>query len=226
MFGLGEGHEDENVANFGLHNRVIPVGNQFIEVVSPVTDGTTAGRYLARRNGDGGYMLILQTDEHAAHRSRVDHLGVRIVTDATYDGYTCMQLHPADTGGTFLEIDANDPVDEWIPAGRNWREHVNMTLVTGFVQADIGCTDPEATSGTWGAITGLPVSIGRNCGMHKIRPDDFCVRFVPAGERGEGLDAIEIKTSDAPEVLRRAAARGLTTDHESVVICGVRFVLK
>ena len=226
VFHLGEGYEDAHVSTFGLHNRVIPVGDQFLEIVSPVTDGTTAGRYLDRRNGDGGYMLIFQTDDHVRYRSRVDELGIRVVTDAQYGGYTCMQLHPADNGATFLEIDANDPIDDWVPAGPDWRAQVDTTLVTGFSQVDVGCTDPGSTSARWGAIVDLPVTIGRNCGMHKVRPDDFCVRFVPAGERGEGLDAVDIVTTDVYEVLRRAADRGLPTDHESVVIGGVRFVLK
>ena len=226
VFHLGAGHEDPGVATFGLHNMVIPVGDQFLEVVSPVREGTTAGRYLERRNGDGGYMLIFQTDDQPRYRARVQELGMRIVTDIEYSGYSCMQLHPADYGGTFLEIDRNDPADEWVPAGRGWQVNVDTTLVTGFAQADVSCVDPERTSGVWGSITALPVTIGRNCGMHKVRPDGFCVRFVPAGERGEGLDAVDITVTDRAEILRRAAERNLPHDDESVTVCGVRFVLK
>lgn len=226
VFHLGEGHEDPGVGAFGLHNCVLPVGDQFLEVVAPVQEGTTAGRYLQRRNGDGGYMLIFQTDDHARYRARVGELGMRVVTDVTYSGYTCMQLHPADNGGTFLEIDHNDPADEWVPAGRDWKSHVDTTLVTGFTQADVSCTDPERTSGVWGSVTELPVTIGRNCGMHKVRPDGFCVRFVPAGARGEGLDAVDVSVRDRAEILRRASDRGLPHDDESVTVCGVRFVLK
>ena len=72
----------------------------------------------------------------------------------------------------------------------------------------------------------LPVTIGRNCGMHKIRPVDFCVRFTPAGPRGEGLDAVEIKVRDVAEVMRRATERGLPCDGDGVTIGGVRFVPK
>ena len=226
VFHLGEGFDDPHVAAFGLHNSVIPVGDQFLEVVSPVADGTTAGRYLSRRGGDGGYMLIFQTDEQDRYRSRVRELGIRIVTDVSYDGYSCMQLHPADTGATFLEIDENVPLDEWTPAGSDWRRNVDTSLVTGFTQADVGCIDPDSTSARWGAITDLPVTIGRNCGMHKVRPDGFCVRFTPAGPRGEGLDAIVINVTDARAVLARAHERGVSHDDESVTIGGVRFMLK
>ena len=216
--------EDPGVATFGLHNAVMPVGDQFLEVVAPVREGTTAGRYLQRRGGDGGYMLIFQSDDQAHHRSIIDRLGWRVVTDFESHGYRCMQVHPADNGGTFLEIDRQDPWDDWHPAGPSWRQHVDTSVVTGFVQADIGCADPEDISARWGTALDRPVTIGRNCGMHKVRPDGFCVRFVPAGPRGDGLDTVEISCHDPLDVLARAASRGLPVDDESFSVCGVRFV--
>ena len=47
-------------------NAVLPVGNQFIEVVSPTKEGTAGGRQLDRLGGDGGYMVICHTDDHDA----------------------------------------------------------------------------------------------------------------------------------------------------------------
>lgn len=224
VFGLSVAFEDPAVAAFGLHNALLPVGDQFLEVVAPTRGGTTAGRYLERRGGDGGYMLIFQSDDHSSVRARAGTLGTRIVTDFETHGYTCMQLHPGDTGGTFLEIDHMVPADDWHPAGPSWRDHVDTSVVTGFVQADIGCAEPESVANRWGHIMDLPVTIGRNCGMHKVRPDGFCVRFTPAGPRGEGLDTVEVSVHDADTVLERGRARRLTLDDESVTIGGVRFV--
>lgn len=224
VFSLRVGYVDPGVATFGLHNAVMPVGDQFLEVVAPVRDGTTAGRYLERRGGDGGYMLIFQADDQPAHRARVEAAGMRIVTDFRAHGYTCMQVHPADSGGTFLEIDHMVPADDWHPAGPAWRDAVDTSVVTGFVQADVGCIDPDSVAHRWAHVMDLPVTIGRNCGMHKVRPDGFCVRFTPAGARGEGLDAIEIAAHDPASVLERGRSRGLVTDEESVIICGTRFV--
>ena len=224
VFGLSVAFEDPAVAAFGLHNALLPVGDQFLEVVAPTRGGTTAGRYLERRGGDGGYMLIFQTDDHPAVRARVGTLGTRIVTDVEAHGYTCFQLHPADTGGTFLEIDHMVPGEDWHPAGPSWRDYVDTSVVTGFVQADIGCVDPESVANRWGHIMNLPVTIGRNCGMHKVRPDGFCVRFTPANLRGEGLDTVEVSVHDADIVRDRGRARGLAVDDESVMIGGVRFV--
>ena len=63
LLGLDDAFVDEGVGQFGLQNIVCTIGNSFLEVVSPVTDDTTAGRLLQRRGGDGGYMVILQVDD-------------------------------------------------------------------------------------------------------------------------------------------------------------------
>lgn len=63
---------DPGVAEFGLHNALFPVGDKLLEVVSPIQDGTTAGRLLDKRGGDGGYMVILEVDDLDEARRRVD----------------------------------------------------------------------------------------------------------------------------------------------------------
>src|SRR5207302_11197019 len=79
VLGLEVAFHDPGVGEFGLHNAVMPVGSTFLEVVSPVREGTTAGRLLDKRGGDGGYMVILQTDDLDTARTRLGPLGVRIV---------------------------------------------------------------------------------------------------------------------------------------------------
>src|SRR5436309_8781228 len=81
VFGIEVAHRDPAVAQFGLENAVFPVGNQFLEVVAPVKDATAAGRYLERRGGDGGYMVILQCDDHGPRKRRVEELGIRKVIE-------------------------------------------------------------------------------------------------------------------------------------------------
>jgi len=70
VFGLDYAYVDPVVGRYGLTNLVFPVGDTFLEVVSPVVEGTTAGRLLEKRRGDGGYMVILQTDHLAQARDR------------------------------------------------------------------------------------------------------------------------------------------------------------
>ena len=58
IFDLSPCHRDPAVAAYGLENVLLPIGRQFLEVVAPTRDATAAGRYLERRHGDGGYMVI------------------------------------------------------------------------------------------------------------------------------------------------------------------------
>src|SRR5215467_1391083 len=94
ILGLEVGFRDPGVKTFGLQNALFPVGGQFIEVVSPIQEGTAGGRYIERRNGDGGYMVITQCDDHAPRKNRVNELGIRKVLEADDHNYHIMQLHP------------------------------------------------------------------------------------------------------------------------------------
>ena len=53
ILGLDYAYDDPGVGEFGLRNAVFPIGETFLEVVSPKQAGTTAGRLLEKRGGDG-----------------------------------------------------------------------------------------------------------------------------------------------------------------------------
>ena len=64
---------DPGVAEFGLENALMVVGDQFIEVVSPIVDDTAAGRLLDRRQADvTAYMVMFEVDDLD---QRMDELG-------------------------------------------------------------------------------------------------------------------------------------------------------
>ncbi|MFQ5351781.1 MAG: VOC family protein, partial [Candidatus Binatia bacterium] len=119
--GLEVGFNDPGVAAFGLRNAVIPVGDTFLEVVSPLRENTSAGRFLERRGGDGGYMVMLQTDDLEADRRRLDGLGVRVVWEITLDDIAGVHLHPRDLGGAIVSLDQPRPPESWRWAGPDWR---------------------------------------------------------------------------------------------------------
>jgi len=104
IFGLAVCYRDGNVGKYGLVNALFPIGASFLEVVAPIEHGTAAGRYLERRSGDGGYMVILDCDDVERRRRRMDAIGVRIANPLKYESYTGLQLHPRDTGGSMLEV--------------------------------------------------------------------------------------------------------------------------
>src|SRR4051812_15771311 len=79
VLGIEVAFRDPGVGVFGLHNAVMPVGDTFLEVVSPVEADTAAGRFIERHGRDGGYMVIVQTEDTDADRARVTQLGIRTV---------------------------------------------------------------------------------------------------------------------------------------------------
>lgn len=208
-FDLEVAHRDPAVAAFGLENAVLPVGNQFIEVVSPTREGTAGGRQLERLGGDGGYMVICHTDDHPTLRARVQELGVRTAIDADEDGYRLLQLHPADTGGSFLEIDfqpgGEDPEGPWMPAGDDWQRARRTGVVDGITEVVVQSRDPDATAARWGAITARDVE-GRS-----LRLDNATVAFVEGPV--ESLVGVTLSATD------RSRAG------EASTICGVQLRL-
>ena len=78
---------DPDVGKFGLSNVLMSIGDQFLEIVTPTRPDTAAGRHLDR-HGESAYMLILQTDDLARARVRLERMGVRIV----WESATCFSI--------------------------------------------------------------------------------------------------------------------------------------
>ena len=229
VFGLEVGHRDPGVKVFGLENALLPVGSQFIEVVAPIQENTAGGRYLERRRGDGGYMCILQCDEHAPRKRRAAELGIRKALEDDSPEYSIMQLHPRDTGGTFLEIDyqkGGEAFDgPWMPAGRNWKPAVRTDVVRAIAAAEIQSPEPAALAERWARILELPLT--RDARDHAaIRLDIGTIRFVKDTDgRGEGLGGIDLVAVDRARALANAKKRECKIDGDTVTIGGVRFGL-
>ena len=229
VFGLAICHRDPDVKAFGLENALMPVGNQFLEVVAPVDENTTAERYLKRRGGDGGYMVITQCDDHAPRKQRVAELGVRIAFGFEQEDYHCMQLHPRDTGGSFFELDwhadGEAPDGPWPPAGPDWKPAVRTDVVSAITAAELQSPDPDALAARWSEIAEIPIE--RNgAGPPEIPLQNARLRFVEATDgRPEGLGGIDLAVQDRPRLLAAAEERGYHTADDLVELCGMRFRL-
>jgi glyoxalase-like protein len=232
VLGLEVCFKDKGVEVFGLENSLFPVGSNFIEVVAPIKENTAAGRYLKRRNGDGGYMVICQCDSEAtqaARKARAASLNVRVAWEHDSKGFHGMQLHPADTGGAFFELDwdkKGEPEGHWEPAGgSNWASARRTDVVTSFSAVELQSADPRGLAERWSSIAELPL---RNDSRGRIEMplDNASVRFVEATDgRGEGLGGIDIVVADRKRLLEAAESRGCRAGDEQVVICGTRFYL-
>jgi glyoxalase-like protein len=228
IFGLSICYRDGNVAKYGLVNALFAVGHSFLEVVAPTRDGTAAGRYLKRRGGDGGYMVILDCDDIERRRQRMATLGVRIANPLSYETYTGLQLHPQDTGGAMLEFNhtrGGASLDgPYHPAGPSWQSAVRTDVTASLVAAELQSAEPAALAERWSKLVERPVKL--NDGALEIALDLGRLRFVAATDgRGEGLGGVDLEVRDRARILAAAQARGCAIAGNTVTVCGTRFRL-
>jgi catechol 2,3-dioxygenase-like lactoylglutathione lyase family enzyme len=190
--GLTVCYRDPGVDAFGLHNALMMIGDQFLEVVAPTRDGSTAGRLMDKRGGDGGYMALYEVDDLDARLAALAAAGIRIVWSGDLPDIRGRHLHPADVGGAIVSIDEPVPNGSWRWGGPGWVAHEDNSVVTAIAGVVLGAKDPAAMRSRW-----------RTAGV------DHGARFQPAGVRGEGLDELELVATD-----RRRAG-------EEMRICGV-----
>ncbi|MFT6580241.1 MAG: VOC family protein [Alphaproteobacteria bacterium] len=217
-FGFKTCFNDPVVADYGLENAVLPVGNDFLEIVAPVEADTAAGRYLDRRGGDGGYIVILQCDDALERRARAREIGIRIANTIDHGDFFGTQLHPRDTGGSMLEVDWNlgggAPDSPWTPAGGDWRDKMRTDKITAMTGAELQSDYPAELAARWGHILDVMPETNHDGGA-LLRLDNAILRFVPATDgRGDGLSGVEFK-----------AAPGNPQTGETVTVCGTRFRL-
>ena len=182
---------DPGVGEFGLTNAVFAAGDTFVEVVAPVQAGTTAGRYLERRGGDGGYMAIFQVPDLVAARRRVAGLGVRVVWTADLPDIAGTHLHPGDVPGAIVSLDWAAPEQSWHWAGPDWTGQAPEHSPGGVTGLTIEVNDPAAVARRWAAVLGIPAAADGS--TVNLESSGQRLRFVPARDgRGEGITEVTI----------------------------------
>jgi hypothetical protein len=195
--GLGEPFRDPGVGAFGLENVVFALGDCFLEVVSPTRPDTAAGRYLARRGGDGGYMVIFDLEDLAGARSRALAMGVRVAWEIDLPDIATTHLHPADMRGAIVSIDRSNPYGSWRWGGPQWTGQIGSGAAGRLAGVTVAVIDPPGVAARWGEVLGVePVSgqpiAAEAHGAAEAAPtlalDGGSVRFARAErEREEGL---------------------------------------
>jgi hypothetical protein len=228
IFGLEVGFRDPGVGHFGLENVVVPINGNFLEVVAPIQENTSAGRYLERRQGDGGYMVILQTDDAIKYRERFNKMGVRDVFRIDRPEYTDTHFHPRDVGTILLSIasveaegDFREKMCAWDPGGPKWKDHLSTHLANDLTGVEIQTDDPLALGEQWSGLLDIPLQ--RSAEGFEIPLTEGVIRFVSVTDgRGPGVGAIDITTNNKAEILMRAGARGRKLSDDCVQVSGCR----
>jgi hypothetical protein len=229
IFGIEVCYRDPGVATFGLENALMPVGDEFLEVVAPVQGDTAAGRYLKRRGGPGGYMVITLCDDADARDQRIEALGIDVAWRHEVHGTRMCQLHPRSTGGSFFEIDWQEDTDpdHWAAAGpKPVAAAARRTdVVTAITAAELQSPDPAALAQRWGEIADQSPKPDAE-GRATLRFGPAQVRFVSCEDgRPEGLGGVDLRVVDPEHVFAEAERRGCRISDTRVDVCGTRFNL-
>jgi hypothetical protein len=218
-FALPSGYNDPGIIHYGLKNIVLRVGGDFLEIVEPVRPDASAARYLDRRGGDSGYMVILQAEDAHAHRERTEALGARIVDVLDHREHKAIHFHPREFDGVLVSIDAapghpdwRDPASFWHPAGPDWPTH-DPGPAHGIADVAIASPDPDATAARWARMLDAEVSDRQ---IKLLR--SATIRFI---QGTPGIAALSIAVEDPAAVLRRATDAGIPIENDAFVICNV-----
>jgi hypothetical protein len=195
--GLGEPFRDPGVGEFGLANTVFAVGDCFLEVISPTRPETAAGRYLTRRGGDGGYMVIFDLEDLDGARSRALALGVRVVWQLDLPDISGTHLHPADMRGAIVSLDQSRPYGSWRWGGPQWTAQIGPSAPGQLAAITVAVGDPQAVAARWSEVLGVPVQDGEartDSGDVVLRLDggEVCFRET-AQERAEGIVEVALE---------------------------------
>ena len=231
ILGINPCYIDPGVGVFGLENTLMPVGRNFLEVVAPVEENTAGGRYLDRRQGDGGYMVITQADSRATQveiRENALANGVRVAHEVERGDWHLCQLHPGDLKAAFLEVESdqyNDFQGFWHPVGGlGWEEQVKQDVTVDFLGVELQSPVPLELAELWGNVAGLPIS--RTDDAFEMQLNNAHVRFVEEQDgRGPGLGGVDIQVKNRETLLQNARERNCYINDDQVDICGVRWYL-
>ena len=223
VLGIGAPFRDPGVGVFGLENAVFAIGETFLEVVSPVRDDATAKRWIAKRGGDAGYMVIVQCDDLATlarEVARARHWGAVVVWQGEHAGARTAHFHPRELGA-IASLDAMPSWGEWVWAGPDWRERSHVRTTRAVTGAELASADPERLAARWTALLG--VKARRADGALAIAlPRGGRIAFV-AG-RDDALVGVEVALADPARFAERARARNALGADGAATIAGVRFI--
>ncbi len=215
---------DPGVAEFGIDNAVFAFGDQFIEVISPTRADTACGRFLSRQ-GDGGYMFIVQTDSLARERERLARLGVRSVWSTEYTDISAMHLHPKDVGGAIVSVDEPRPAAAWRWGGPDWRVQPGVQGQQRVRGIRLQSRQPQALARRWAEVLDRPEPVATD-GVWRVALNDGFADFeLAAAGAADGVTGFTLAVAEPQALLMRARDAGLAVADDQVSLLGARLTI-
>jgi hypothetical protein len=184
---------DEGVGHFGLRNAVYTIGDTFLEVVSPVRDGTAAGRQIERAGGDCGYMCMFELGDEDEVRARLADVSARIVHDGRRDDIVDIHLHPKDVPGAIVALDVCRPPGSWRWGGPAWEGTIPSHDAGGLRGLVVAVHDVDRAVSVWARLLDVQPADG----VLTLDGGAQQVRFVAAGpDEAERIVEVSLAVAD------------------------------
>ena len=225
LFELRKTFSDPELLVFGLENVLIPLGDTFIELVTPVKENTSAERFIKKRGGDGGYMVIVDSIDLEKERKRLESAEMDIVwyENRKTSGIHAqsLHLHPKQVGGAILSIDNMYPTSSWLWAGTEWEKDINRALVSHICGVNICSTNPDMLLSNWEKALGKKRS--NECNSIGLAGSN--INFVMNTQsQSAHVSAFQIHTLKKSNIEKRALSKGFVTNN-NIHLGGVDFLL-
>lgn len=222
LLGIRESFRDPpDIGDLGVVNVVMPVGDTFLEVVSPMRPTATTSRYLEKAGGDGGYMVIVQYPDIGQAKARAAGAGARFVWNSVFDDQSQWHLHPKDVGAALLALDWADPPRAWRWAGE-WQDKQATSITRAIVGIDVSSRTPVELAARWQAVLGGQLVDGVPAGR-SLQLGASRVNFLPDDRAVDRVTGVVLDVVDGQELLRRADRLGLSVVDGGVLCAGVVF---
>ncbi len=97
--------ERREVPAEGVEIAFLPMGESEIELLRPLDEGNSIGRFIAKR-GEGIHHLCLRVDDIEAAVARLEAAGARMATEIRQhpDGTRYAFVHPKSSHGVLIEL--------------------------------------------------------------------------------------------------------------------------
>jgi hypothetical protein len=193
-----DGFKDPHIHSLGLKNTVLCLQGTFLETVTPLTTDNTASKQLKRRQGDGGYMVMLQTPPNLLSED-VKRLRdkFKVVFEVNHKELDEIHLHPKDTNKCIFSITETRPASSWRWGGPTWeRDASQIGKISGAVlQVDILNDDCIQRFSHLLNCSPSVVQLGKQAVFSLAQGQRIRIILATDG-RGDGLHGFELYMTD------------------------------
>jgi hypothetical protein len=223
VFGIEEAFREQTTLGLAMVNVLMSFGDTFLEVCTGDTPQSPVYRYL-ERNGQGGYMLLLQVDRFDEALHEIEEAGVRTVWEFETRDHRERHLHPKDIAGPIVAVSWSRHREDWRWAGPNWRSTVRTDTVLGISAVEISSGDPSALASRWETVFGLRFVAEE--GSITASVGDRVVRITENDGVPTRIAAVDVVAVDPEGILRRARAAGFAAGDDWLEMLGMRFRMR